>query len=170
MSAFVPPNIGSAWRKWDFHVHTPASFHWKGKRFKQMTDAEIDDTCEAIVAHMNEADADAFVIMDYWTFDGYTHILAFLSTHPDVRLEGRGLPGIELRCEAPTNDRLNIHVVFSDQLPMQYLWDFKGQLHIPLIDRPLSDDALAAIAKRLAPDKLKKLASARTNSIRPPRA
>lgn len=24
---------GSEWRKWDLHIHTPASFHWKGAKF-----------------------------------------------------------------------------------------------------------------------------------------
>ncbi len=157
MIAILLPNAGSVWRKWDFHVHTPESFHWKGKRFGEMTDQECDDACRDLIVRMNEADADAFVIMDYWTFDGYTKILAFMSAHPHIRLEKALFPGIELRCEAPTNDRLNIHVVFSDQIDLQYLFDFKSMLRIPLVDRPLSNDSLAAVARRLAPDKLKKL-------------
>ena len=24
---------GSEWRQWDLHIHTPASFHWKGAKF-----------------------------------------------------------------------------------------------------------------------------------------
>ena len=24
---------GSEWRKWDLHIHTPASFHWDGQKF-----------------------------------------------------------------------------------------------------------------------------------------
>ena len=24
---------GSEWRQWDLHIHTPASFHWKGQKF-----------------------------------------------------------------------------------------------------------------------------------------
>ena len=32
---------GSEWRKWDLHIHTPASFHWQGgKRFYDMTREE----------------------------------------------------------------------------------------------------------------------------------
>jgi hypothetical protein len=149
MHAKALPNIGSIWRKWDFHIHTPASYHWKGKRFRHMTEEEVDEACHAIIRRLNESDSAAFVVMDYWTFDGYNQILAYLSVCPDIALHKTLFPGIELRCEAPTKDRLNIHVIFSNELPLQYLIDFKSKLHIPLVDRPLSDDALAAVARKL---------------------
>ena len=31
---------GSVWRQWDLHVHTPASFHWLGKKFRDCADAD----------------------------------------------------------------------------------------------------------------------------------
>lgn len=35
-------NKGSEWRKWDLHIHTPASFFWKGsKQLKDMSDCNI---------------------------------------------------------------------------------------------------------------------------------
>ena len=75
MAALPPNERGSVWRKWDFHVHTPASYKWDGgKRFQDMSETEANASCQAIIERMNEADAAAFVIMDYWTFDGYARL------------------------------------------------------------------------------------------------
>jgi hypothetical protein len=36
---------GSQWRKWDLHVHTPASFHWnEGKLLTDMNTQEKEAT------------------------------------------------------------------------------------------------------------------------------
>src|SRR6266511_4044854 len=99
---------GSVWRKWAFHVHTPASFEWQGQRFAECSPAEADQLCERLIERMNLAEAAAFVIMDYWTFDGYLVLRAFLARRPDLRLTKGLFPGIELRVEAPTHVRLNI--------------------------------------------------------------
>jgi hypothetical protein len=46
-------SIGSIWRKWDLHIHTPASFHWSGKRLQQQSDGNSklagfsSDCCDA---------------------------------------------------------------------------------------------------------------------------
>ena len=64
---------GSEWRIWDFHVHTPASFNWKGSRKLSSTDLSSNEDIEIIdemIKTLNEADADVFVLMDYFTFDG----------------------------------------------------------------------------------------------------
>ncbi len=82
MHAQTLPNIGSIWRKWDFHIHTPSSFQWKGKRFRHMTEAEVDEACHAIIRRLDDSDSAAFVVMDYWTFDGYIQILAFFERSP----------------------------------------------------------------------------------------
>lgn len=58
-------------------------------------------------------------------------------------------PAIELRIESASSHRLNIHVILSDKLTDQQLSDFKGQLRLRLIDRPLSDEALIDYARQL---------------------
>ena len=63
--------VGSIWRKWDLHVHTPASFHWEGEKLEEHSSAEREHLCRAILARMNSLDVISFCIMDYWTFDGY---------------------------------------------------------------------------------------------------
>lgn len=32
-------NRGSEWRQWDLHIHSPASFHWEGKKFDPITNS-----------------------------------------------------------------------------------------------------------------------------------
>ncbi|MCI0458375.1 MAG: hypothetical protein L0Z62_15530 [Gemmataceae bacterium] len=146
---------GSVWWKWDLHVHTPASFSWEGQRFGRMTPGQADEACRQLVQRMNAADVAAFAVMDYWTFDGYLRIKAFLSANPDVKLEKALFPGMELRCEAPADFRMNIHVILSDELTEQQLADFKNALRIPLVNRPLSEDAIAEAAGKLSLDKLR---------------
>lgn len=53
---------GSTWRKWDLHVHTPASFGYVGS---------YDD----LVKTLASSEAEVLGINDYCTFDGYEEIL-----------------------------------------------------------------------------------------------
>lgn len=88
-------NIGAVWQKWDLHIHTPASFHWDRQRFEAMTPAEQDDACGKIVERMNDVDAVAFGVMDYWTFDGFIRLRDFMRRNPGVARK-QIFPGIEL--------------------------------------------------------------------------
>ena len=147
---------GSVWRKWDFHVHTPASYVWQGgKHLHQMTSAEKEATWTSLAQAMDATDVAAFVIMDYWTFDGYIEFREFLRKNRSLKPRAAVFPGMELRCEAPTSQRLNLHVILSDQLTNQQLQDFKSALHLPLVERNLSDDAIAEIPHKLTADQLK---------------
>lgn len=122
-------SVGSIWRKWDLHIHTPASFHWTGKRLQDQTPAEREATCKAIVDRMNATDVDAFGIMDYWTFDGYFTLREFQLAHPDATTK-TVFPGLELRLEAPTNHRLNTHVLFCNSVLPETLTNFLARLSI----------------------------------------
>ena len=63
---------GSVWRQWDLHVHTPASFHWTGKKFEgDLSSPENRALIDEMINAMNAAEPAAFAIMDYWTFDGW---------------------------------------------------------------------------------------------------
>jgi hypothetical protein len=122
-------SIGSIWCKWDLHIHTPASFHWSGKRLQQQSEAEREATCKAIVEKMNSLDIDAFCIMDYWLFDGYLAVRDYAQRNPTA-LKKRLFPGIELRLEAPTDFRLNTHVIFDDAVLPERLVHFLACLRI----------------------------------------
>ncbi len=69
---------GSVWRKWDMHIHTPASFHWKGQRFPTMKQEECESSLKSIVDKMAAGDIAAYCIVDYWTFDGYIKLKAYM--------------------------------------------------------------------------------------------
>ena len=146
---------GSVWRKWDLHIHTPASFHWNGgARFAQMKQAEREAVLDQLIDKITNSDITVFGIMDYWTFDGYLAIKDRLADRGIV-LPKAVFPGMELRIEAPVDFRLNIQVVLSDSLTKQQLQDFKTAICIGAIDRPLSDEALGAFARTLDPSKAK---------------
>ncbi len=142
-------NRGSDWKKWDLHVHTPASFFWDdGKKLFEMDSTEKDIAIKKFIQVVNESDISVFCIMDYWTFDWYVELQKYLMRNPE-ELQKTIFPGMELRIESPTNYRLNIHVILSDTLTEQELQDFKSELIIRSINRKLSIESLKEFAKTL---------------------
>lgn len=156
MSAGTEFERGAEWRQWDLHIHTPASFHWQGKRFESDTNSAANAALvDEMIATLNAAEPSVFVLMDYWTFGGWFALKRRLAEVGAPKLLKRVFPGIELRLMAPMAGRLNAHVIFSDKIADQMLRDFKAALNVELIDRPLSDDSLVALARMIGDDKLK---------------
>ncbi|MDR4470325.1 MAG: hypothetical protein MRJ68_18845 [Nitrospira sp.] len=146
---------GAEWRQWDLHIHTPASFEWKGgKRFSQMTDAEKTTSVDQMIKSLNEADPAVFVLMDYWSFDGWFALKKRLADKGAPPLTKTVFPGIELRLVSPTKYRLNAHVVFAPDASDQDLNNFKAMLNVALINQPLSDECLIRLAREKAGDDL----------------
>lgn len=147
---------GSNWRKWDLHIHTPASYEWKGEKYRSVTDeAQKDKLTRDVIEAIEKSDVAVFGIMDYWTFDGYLAIRRFLKNNPDITCTKTILPGIELRIESPTDYRMNIHVLLPDKLTDQQLYDFKSQLKIRGHKKNLSDEAIINAARDLGVSKAK---------------
>jgi len=106
---------GSVWRKWDLHVHTPASFeHGFGNWDEYVDELEgIDDF--AVIG-----------ITDYFTLDGYKEIIKHRAIG---RLHNFTLivPNIELRLNifvprrssGEQQRRLNLHVIFSNEVSVE---------------------------------------------------
>nr|WP_329916246.1 AAA family ATPase [Stenotrophomonas sp. SMYL7] len=105
---------------------------------------------------MNKAEPAVFAIMDYWTFDGWFALKQRLSDADAPKLTKKVFPGIELRLSAPTEKRLNAHVIFSDEIADQHLKDFLANLKIERLDRSVSKDALVDLARTTAADMLAK--------------
>jgi len=148
-------NRGSEWRKWDLHIHTPASYFWKGgKKLREMTTEEIEAEMKKFIKSVNDSDVAAFCIMDYWTFDWCIELKKYIEAHPN-ELKKTVFYGMELRVECPVDYRLNIHVILSNELTDQELIDFKSELKIRIgkKDKKLSDEALIEFAKTLGDDK-----------------
>jgi ABC-type lipoprotein export system ATPase subunit len=148
---------GSLWRQWDLHVHTPASFHWTGKKFEgDLASDQNKKLIDEMIEAMNKAQPAVFAIMDYWTFDGWFALKQRLAESDAPKLYKKVFPGIELRLSAPTEKRLNAHVLFSDETPDQHLRDFLSDLKIERTDRSVSRSALIDLARATAPDMLVK--------------
>lgn len=147
---------GSEWRKWDLHIHTPASFHWDGKKFN--SDENSPDNIKLIdemISALNAAEPSVFAIMDYWTFDGWFALKKRLAQPDAPQLHKTVFPGIELRLVAPMEGRLNAHVLFSNEVDDQVLLDFRASLNIALINRSLSDHSLKCLARHVGEDLLR---------------
>jgi hypothetical protein len=93
------------------------------------TPTERDAACKTILEKMGGLDVAAFCIMDYWTFDGYLTLREYIQRHPD-EAKKRVFPGIELRMAAPTNFRLNTHVLLSDEVTPENLAHFISHLKL----------------------------------------
>lgn len=146
---------GSEWRQWDLHIHTPASFHWKGKKFDGDPNSSANRMIvDEMIAALNAAEPAVFALMDYWTFDGWFALKRRLSEVGAPKLTKKVFPGIELRLMAPMPARLNAHVLFSDEVEDQVLRDFKTNLLIEFVNRGLSDASLVKLAREVSDDKL----------------
>lgn len=157
---------GSEWRKWDMHIHTPASYQWKGARFRDMTPEVRTSSIDDMIKAMNESDVEAFVIMDYWTFDGWLALKKRLAEDGAPSLTKAVFPGIELRLVSPTSYRLNAHAIFSNEATVQELSDFKAALNVALIEQPLSNECLIKLARtKIGDDKLRKIGANKADIV-----
>ena len=114
--AVTPPlTVGSIWHKWDLHIHSPLSA--LNNQFTKLADG-LPDWEKYIKALSSLEDIPAIAITDYFTIEGYKHVLE--AKHkgelPNVKLV---LPNIEFRLDKLINTkggyrRLNYHVLFSD--------------------------------------------------------
>jgi ABC-type lipoprotein export system ATPase subunit len=147
---------GAEWRQWDLHIHSPASFHWKGTRLESNQGSKVNEQLiDEMIAALNAAEPAVYGLMDYWTFEGWFALKRRLTQSGAPQLNKRVFPGIELRLAAPTSCRLNAHVLFSDKVVDQVLHDFKSALQVEIVSRPLSDNSLVALARQVGEDKLR---------------
>lgn len=101
-------NRGSVWRKWDLHVHTPASYDW---------DKKCKSTAKEIVGAALESGLSAIAITDH-------HSIALVD---DVKAEGQKqnllvLPGVELRTDKG-NKKIHIIALFSEEVKAKTIYD-----------------------------------------------
>lgn len=105
---------GSEWRRWDLHVHTPASYL---SQYPDDWGVYVRELIKAIKAHQISVIATA----DYFTISGYqklmeyydkeTHKLSFGEDSAEVYI----IPGVELRLDTFNSheESINFHVVFD---------------------------------------------------------
>lgn len=167
---------GAIWRKWDTHVHTPASI------LNHEFGSDWDEYVKILFRAALEENISAIGITDYFFIDGYKILkkdyldnnakLESLFTSEEI--EGiRNIfifPNIEFRLpkliatrdkddSLTWNRKLNYHVLLSNDIPSDYIEsDFISQLHFEYNGsigsahtdkRPLSKENLTLLGKKL---------------------
>jgi ABC-type lipoprotein export system ATPase subunit len=147
---------GSEWRKWDLHVHTPASAiaHTLGNNW----DIFVEKLIDAAIYH----DIHAIATADYFTIQGYRELQKYYNADTrilsvnDKEIEIFILPGVELRLNSFTrrNESINLHIFFdpdncSDDFITQ---NFLEELYVKYrgATLPLKKQNLIAIGKSIA--------------------
>lgn len=111
MSGF---SVGSIWRKWDLHVHSPASC-----LNNQFTGSSEDEKWNNYIEKLKELNDIAVLgITDYYSIEGFEKVLSYKDELPHLELI---LPNIEMRLEIPTQYQIpiNIHVIFNPEILSQ---------------------------------------------------
>jgi len=153
-------NRGATWGKWDLHIHTPASYEWRGgKRLRDITsDEERQNLLKEVVEGINASGCVAVAIMDYWTFDGVKALRANLKRPDSVKCNATIFPGIELRMVSPGEFRLNMHALLNPDLSDDKLDAFKTQLKLSISGKPLTDGYLVEWARNhISADRIQQL-------------
>lgn len=106
---------GAEWRKWDLHVHTPASVVQHFGPDNEETWARYIDELEAL-----PSDIRVLGINDYWFLDGYGRVRAAKAAGRLANID-EIFPVVELRLEqfggtSGAWKRVNMHVVFDPDL------------------------------------------------------
>ena len=100
---------GSEWRKWDLHIHTPASYDYDDKSI----------TNEEFINKIEEQKISAIAITDH-------HIIDVDRIVDIQRLaKNKGIvvfPGIEILSDARGKEPIHIIGIFSDCCNMEYVW------------------------------------------------
>ncbi|MGG4043073.1 TrlF family AAA-like ATPase [Bacillus smithii] len=98
---------GSIWRKWDLHVHSPAS-----KLHNEFTSWD-----EYFSALENLSDISVLGVTDYYSIEGYLKVLDYKKAGGLTNID-LILPNVELRIDTVTaRERpINFHVIFSPKV------------------------------------------------------
>ena len=142
--------IGSVWRKWDLHVHTPASV-------VQDYGGDSDSAWERYIADLETLPNEFAVIgvNDYFFLDGYRKLLEFKQQGRLNNIETL-LPVIEFRlAKFAGHDkmlRVNFHLIFSEQLDPdiienQFLVQLRSGLNISAEHASVSKQWNAAVTR-----------------------
>lgn len=144
---------GSLWRKWDLHVHTPASYQHSYSLGALAHTGQCDQALwDKFVDELERTDVKVVGVTDYFSVDGYKRLLDYKSRG---RLEKISLlPNIELRLSILVEGcRLNYHVIFSEEVdPETIEREFLGTLLLNTDQgesRTLCRDSIEEIGRRL---------------------
>jgi energy-coupling factor transporter ATP-binding protein EcfA2 len=101
-------NKGSEWRKWDLHIHTPASYDWDSKCKKTNAD---------IIEAAHKAGIEAIAVTDHHSVESIEEIKK-LAIPKSIFI----IPGVELRTDKG-NEKIHIIALFSPETSAQTIYD-----------------------------------------------
>lgn len=148
-------NRGSVWKKWDLHVHTPASFHHEFRFLNEEEKEKYENNIwKKYIDELDKiVDTSVIGLTDYFTIEGYKNVLEY---RKNGRLQNFELilPNIEFRLDNFVEDRrLNYHIVFSDEIEADKIEkEFLEELHIKTPtgeDRKLTKENIEEIGRTL---------------------
>lgn len=104
---------GSEWRKWDLHVHTPASAlnnQFKGKD-------EDEKWSNYLIRLASLTNVSGLGLTDYFSIEGYKKVRAYKDVG-HLRNIDFLLPNVELRILPVTSEDtpINLHIIFSPEV------------------------------------------------------
>jgi len=116
---------GSEFRKWDLHVHSPASFE---QSFGPTDEDHIKTTWDNYIIELEKIqDTAVIAITDYFTIEGYKRVREYQNQGRLQNFE-RIFPNIEFRLDTiipgrhnPQGKKLNFHVIFSDEISTEII-------------------------------------------------
>jgi len=134
---FIYMDGGSMWRRWDLHVHTPASSPNEFKFINKQEELKYNgDIWQKYFDELEKiSDISVIGITDYFTIEGYMKALEYRN---NMHLQNFDLilPNIEFRLNTLTKEgrRLNMHLIFSDSIRIADINDFLGRVKLTLSD------------------------------------
>lgn len=113
MAAIIDTQVGSCWRKWDLHVHTPGT-RLNDQFDKVDGDLDWDRFCRIV----HESDVEVFGITDYFSFNSFYKFKGeYLERYPNSKKVF--FPNLELRLDLAVHSsgkEINVHFLFPEDL------------------------------------------------------
>lgn len=140
---------GSEWRRWDLHVHTPASY-----------EHQFSNWDDYLIALREIKGVSVLGVTDYFFIDGYRK-LRELRDRGDLQNFDTILPNIELRLgtfvpkrsDGTQLRRLNFHVIFSDELSPDIIeQQFIQALHFQIDGHPEDNRGIRNVTRQAIED------------------
>lgn len=116
---------GSEWRKWDLHVHSPASHGFSG-------------TWDQFETQLKNADCEVVGINDYFSVEGYKRIKEKIDAGALDIGDKKILPVVEFRMRDVLKNRhtgrsgtnINFHIIFDDSISVAKIETFVKSLSV----------------------------------------
>lgn len=145
--------IGSKWRKWDLHVHTPCSIVHDYKK------GDYEDVWKRYFDELEKLPSDIKVlgINDYWFLDGYKKVKEY-KDNGNLNNIDLILPVVEFRLRDYVGNaqlnKINYHIIFSNELSIKEIEDeFLKKIEISDYEnRSLTKDNLIAFGEKIKND------------------